>query len=298
MDALKEKLHKPAMQFRPEVRWWLAEGLHTDETLKTEVETICGAGFGGIEFLAMDEAGADSWRYGWGSEEWVHDSQLLVEETTKRNMGVSFTSGTNWATANLTNILPDDKAAAKELNFVFETIPAGQSRSGPLYRAHVTQEGVHEQTLIAVVAGRRVARTQMGAVLDESSLIVLTDRVKDNRLDWTAPDDGIYELLTFWLHGTAQTATPAQGIAYTVNYVDRLGVDALTKYWEEVVLTPAFRQEIAKNNRVQMYMDSLELKTYGNGGQFWATVCWRSSRSGAGTTSRPICPTSCGPTTA
>jgi hypothetical protein len=269
MDQAMKKLHKPEKEFWPEVRWWLAEGFHTDQTLRAEIQRIHNAGFGAIEFLAMDEHGADSSRYGWGSEEWVHDSQLLVSEATRLGMGVSFTSGTNWATANLTNILPDDRAAAKELNFVFETIAGGQSRSGPIPRAHITQNGVFEQTLIAVVAGRRVSRTQMGAVLDEGSLTVLTDLVKDDCLLWTAPSDGIYELLFFWMHGTAQTATPAQGIAYTVNYVDRFGVDALIKYWDDVVLTAELKREIAKNNRVQMYMDSLELKTFGKGGQFW-----------------------------
>ena len=45
----------PPQDVRPEVRWWLAEGLHTDETLRTEIEAAHRMGFGGMEFLAMDE---------------------------------------------------------------------------------------------------------------------------------------------------------------------------------------------------------------------------------------------------
>lgn len=269
MDWLKKKIDQPEIEYWPEVRWWLAEAFHTDKTLKLDIDIIYNSGFGAVEFLAMDEDGADSSRYGWGSEEWVHDSHLVIEEATRRGMGASFTSGTNWATANLVTILPDDKAASKELNFTFETLAAGQSRTGPLSRVEITQPGVHEQILIAVVAGRRVSRTHMGAMLDEKSLVVLTDRVVDGCLDWIAPSDGIYELMVFWMHGTGQTAEPAQGIAYTVNYVDRYGVDALTKYWDDVVLTPELKRLITENGRVQMYMDSLELKTYGKGGQFW-----------------------------
>ena len=70
------------------------------------------AGFGAAEFLALDEAGADSDRYGWGSEE-GHDSHSIIEETTRRKMGASLTSGTNWSNANLVTIQPDDRAAAK-----------------------------------------------------------------------------------------------------------------------------------------------------------------------------------------
>lgn len=33
MEWLKKNLEKPDIQYWPEVRWWLAEGFHTDETL-------------------------------------------------------------------------------------------------------------------------------------------------------------------------------------------------------------------------------------------------------------------------
>ena len=109
----KAKFSKPDVEFRPEVRWWLAEGFHTDQTLKNDISMIYDSGFGAVEFLAMDEPGADSSLYGWGSEEWVHDSHTVMREATDRNMGVSMTSGTNWSNANLITITPDDKAAAK-----------------------------------------------------------------------------------------------------------------------------------------------------------------------------------------
>jgi hypothetical protein len=270
MDWLRKNLAKPEIQYWPELRWWLAEGLHTDETLKNEIDWIYRNGFGAVEFLAMDEDGADSSRYGWGSEEWVHDSHTIIDEATKRKMGISVTSGTNWATANLTTILPDDKAAAKELNFTFETLAGGESRTGSLSKPAISNPCVHDLVLVAVVAGKRLFRTDKGAVLDKESLAVLTGEVKDNCLDWTAPEGECnWELLCFWMHGTGQTATPAQGIAYTVNYVDRYGVDALIGYWDKAVLTKKMKDLIKENGRVQMYMDSLELKTFGQGGQFW-----------------------------
>ena len=78
----------PEKEYRPEVRWWLAEGFHTDETLRREMQHLDDMGMGAIEFLAMDEHGIDEAVYGWGSEEWVHDSELLVEEAADRKMGV------------------------------------------------------------------------------------------------------------------------------------------------------------------------------------------------------------------
>lgn len=270
MGYTDKELKSPDVVYWPEVRWWLAEGFHTDRTLKEDVKMIYEAGFGGAEFLAMDEDGADSSRYGWGSEEWVHDSHMVIEEATKRGMAASVTSGTNWSNANLTTIKPDDRAAAKELDFTRETLKPNETRRGPLAKAQIRMPQVYVQELIAVVAVKRLGEDKDGRVLlDRESIQVLTDRVAEGELTWTAPEDGEYELLTFWLHGTGQTANPSVSVSYTVNYLDSYGVEALIDYWEKEVLTAQLKEQIKKNGRVQMYMDSLELSTYGAGGQFW-----------------------------
>ena len=280
LEELIQLIKNPAIEYRPELRWWLAEGLHTDETLRYEVDTAHRLGFGGMEFLAMDEDAIDHARYGWGSEEWVHDSQIVVEETTKRNMSVSFTSGTNWSNANLPTIDPEHPAAAKELDLVSEDLPAKTSRSGVLPRIDLEAEPaarhlpghrgvIRDQVLVAVVAARVVEDTEVGAVLDVDTVLDLTDLVKDEALDWTAPDDGTWRLYTYWMHGTGQTASPSASINYTVSYVDPEGAQAVIDYWDSVVLTPELRAQIAQNPRAQMYMDSLELSTFGAGGLFW-----------------------------
>jgi len=276
LDEFRREIADPAIEFRPELRWWLAEGLHTDATLRREIEDAHRLGFGGMEFLAMDEGAIDHARYGWGSEEWTHDSQVVVEETTRRGMSVSFTSGTNWSNANLPTIDPDQRAAAQELDVVHETLAAGQPRSGALPRidleapiAASTLPGhrgtITRQQLVAVVAVRVTGPGR----LDAASIVDLTPQTQGESLEWTAPDDSEWRLFVYWMHGTGQTASPSASVNYTVNYLDRDGVDAVIAYWDEVVLTPALRAEVARNPRAQMYMDSLELSTYGAGGMFW-----------------------------
>lgn len=280
MTEFARGLADPPIECRPEVRWWLAEGLHTDETLRHEIDTCHRLGFGGMEFLAMDEGEIDHARYGWGAEEWVHDSQVVVTETTRRGMAVSFTSGTNWSNANLPTIDPEHRAAAKELDVVSEDLGAGARRSGPLPMIDLAGPAmasplpghrgtVREQTLQAVVAARVVRTTETGAVLDAERVVDLTDEVCDGALDWTVPDDGTWRLFAFWMHGTGQTASPSASVNYTVNYLDPEGAQAVIDYWDTVVLTPQLREQIGRNPRAQMYMDSLELTTYGAGGMFW-----------------------------
>src|SRR4051812_34133751 len=182
MDSLLRLLKNPPIEYRPELRWWLAEGLHTDATLRREIDTAHRLGFGGMEFLAMDEENIDHARYGWGSEEWVHDSQIVVEETTSRGMAVSFTSGTNWSNANLPTIDPDHPAAAQELDVAVEDLTAGASRDGGLLRVDPNarpgtsmipgERGlIQTLTFVAVVAARVVEETATGAVLDAESVI-------------------------------------------------------------------------------------------------------------------------------
>ncbi|MGV8850313.1 MAG: glycosyl hydrolase [Propionibacteriaceae bacterium] len=283
----------PPQDVRPEVRWWLAEGLHTDETLRTEIEAAHRMGFGGMEFLAMDEGMVDHARYGWGSEEWTHDSQVVVTETTARNMAVSFTSGTNWSNANLPTITPDEPAAAQELDLVVEDLAGGALRSGPLTRIDLDaplplghmlpghRGTITLQHLVAVIAAKVLDATSVPPVLAGDSVIDLTDKVVDGALEWRAPD-GDWKLFTFWMHGTGQTANPSASVNYTVNYIDRHGVDAVIDYWGSVVLTPELREQIAENPRTQMYMDSLELSMYGSGGLFWGHTFPEEFRSRRG----------------
>ncbi|MDR0761255.1 MAG: hypothetical protein LBF74_14285 [Treponema sp.] len=268
MEDMGTILAKPPVEFWPDVRWWLAEGFHTEETLKKDIAMLYEAGFGAAEFLAMDEHGIDHGKYGWGSEEWTHDTHTVIRETTARGMGASFTSGTNWSNANLITIKPDDRAAAKELDFTAESLKDRESRSGPLQKASLKMPNVNVQELVAVVAAKKTGAANGRVFLDKDSVQLLTGKVRGETLDWAAPG-GEWELFTFWLHGTGQTATPSAAVSYTVNYIDRYGIDALMGYWDREVLMPELRENIRKNGRVQMYMDSLELSTHGKGGQFW-----------------------------
>jgi hypothetical protein len=279
-DAFRRAVADPPIEARPEVRWWLAEGLHTDATLRAEIDAAHRLGFGGMEFLAMDEEAVDHSRYGWGAEEWVHDSQVVVEELTSRGMAVSFTSGTNWSNANLPTIDADSPAAAKELDVVTEDLAAGAARSGPLPKVDLEGGARHTglpgergtirvQSLVAVVAARIRAEGAGTPLLDVDSVVDLTSEVRDEGLDWTAPREGTWRLFAFWAHGTGQTASPSASVNYTVNYLDPEGALAVIDYWDRVVLTPELREQIAQNPRVQMYMDSLELSTFGAGGILW-----------------------------
>ena len=308
-DAFAQKLHsmfdKIETEYRPGVRWWLAEGLNTDKTLEKNVKEIHDSGFGAAEFLAMPEPGADSAIYGWGSEEWTNDTMHIIRNATKLGLGFSVTSGTNWANANLPDTWtydgepynPDNKAASQVLDYATICLGAGERFSGELPKVSATagseegstgdmhsSDGNFTRQIFQGVVSARIIRGRKGAgvnyaegqgtgVLDLSSLTDISDCVKEEMgtytLGWTAPDDGQYALFVYWMHGSCQTADPSVSTNYTVNYVDPYGIDALIDYWEKVILTDEMREAVRENGRGEIYMDSLELRTEGAGGVLW-----------------------------
>ena len=106
--------------------------------------------------------------------------------------------------------------------------------------------------------------------------------MRDERLEWIAPEDGTWRLFAYWMHGTGQTASPSASVNYTVNYLDSDGAQAVIDYWDSTVLTPELREQIGRNSRAQMYMHSLELSTYGAGGLFWGRTVAEEFRSRRG----------------
>ncbi len=303
----------PETQYKPDLRWWLAEGLNTDDTLRKNVAEIYDNGFGATEFLAMPEPGADSSVYGWGSQEWTADTRLIIEEATKKGLGFSFTSGSHWANANLPDTYchkgemysPDSMSAAKELDYSTIILQPGETFNAQLplcvditlYNEHMVEgdavandtrssTAAYKQHILQGVVSAKLltARRESGqdykymqgtgsGVIDFSTLSDITELAvgsgQDFTLNYTAPSDGTYVLLVYWMHGTGQTASPSVSTNYTINYVDEYGVKALIDYWEEVVLTDSLKEIILKNGRGEIYMDSLELHTYGAGGLYW-----------------------------
>lgn len=272
--TMAEKFQVPEMKYRPYARWWLAEGSHTDETIREAVKQLYDAGYGGIEFLTLDESQyLDNENYAWGSKEWIHDSKLIIEECEKLGMSVSMTSGTHWATANLTVINPDMQAASQELGYTV-TVPFKGAYNGELELCSLP-EGPTKRRLVSVVAARIVEQSESKTLLDMDSLTVvgddcLTAELDENQnlisvnVDYTAPDDGEYALYAFYQYGTGEYFTPAStGKSYTINYMAKDGAQALMKYWNENVLTEEVQELINRIDECDMYMDSLELNCKG-----------------------------------
>ncbi|WP_326565655.1 glycosyl hydrolase [Amycolatopsis rhabdoformis] len=201
-------LDNPEGKYRPGTRWWLAEGLHTDATIKGDMKMLHDMGIGSVEIVCMPEPNVDSdlsdtvfvgnttgktpqQIYSWGSDEWKNDTKLIIQEANKYGMGFSMTSGTHWANANLPieNLKFDDDGAGKAMGYAIQSTTGGTAFSGTLKRSVMTVAGPVRQDLISVVAVRRAAGST-GSVTADGSIsgtmsytddsVVLTGKVTLN----------------------------------------------------------------------------------------------------------------------
>ncbi|MBC5788085.1 glycosyl hydrolase [Clostridium facile] len=285
-QKMENRFENPEMTHKLYARWWMAEGSHTDQTIIESVHELYDAGFGGIEFVTLDESKyLDNERYAWGSEEWIHDSHLVAKTCAELGMGFSMTGGTHWATSNLVNITPDEDKASQELGYKTIDLAAGESFNSALPTCELPGETT-KQTLVKVISAKKVGTRQMqvgncvddAITLDENSLTDLTDQVSFDEngnpcLNYTATDDGTV-IFAFWKYGTSESYKPATtGKSYTINYFDKTGVNALIDYWQQHVLDEEMQSYIKQVDEADFYMDSLELRPRGTNttGQLWCT---------------------------
>ena len=266
------------MDKRPELRWWLAEGSHTDVTLRASVNEIKNGGFGGVEIVTLTERSLNKARYGWGSEEWNNDMKVILEEATELGLGVSFTSGPNYQPA-IPGITPETDAASQELNYTCEIVQPGSTRTGKL---RLPDTGNINKIYLEKVVTARLTwaadpENDTTTLLENDAPTDITHRVHadDNTLSWTAPPEGEWILFAFWRHGTGQTGDASSETTYVVNHFDSAGSAAMINFWDRHLLSPEILDLIKKNGRVEFFQDSLEIRTtrskgFTPGALFWS----------------------------
>ena len=277
--GLEARYVTPDRAFATEVRWWMAEGAHTDETLLEEIQAIHDAGFRGMELCEQVDPAVSETEYGYGSVQWDHDLKLVLNKALDLGMTVSLTSGTNWATANIPGLDPQSQAASQMVFSVEEYLKAGKVKDGPVpmkkKQGTKTVPVLETARLVGVFAYRQTTGNKASPIRFDPAFVELTDQVvraEDGTLTlaFTPPDpESAWRIFYYWQQGAEQTSSPAAEPAYTINYFDEAGVEALRTYWEAHILDdPALNAKIAAGD-VQVFMDSLEIHP-GSGFTFWS----------------------------
>lgn len=268
-QRLEREYVDPDRVYSTDVRWWLGDASHTDETLLEQIQALYDGGFRGVELAMQNDSAAADADYAYGSAMWTHKWNLMMNKLLDLGMGVYLTSGTHWATSNVPGLDPTSQAAMQNLTLGTGTVEAGDDLTTlPAPAPSARREGARFVTAYAY-------KVVEGDTVDPDSFVDLAPRVSQGtdvwtqNLTWTAPEDGTYRVFGLWTQGTFQTSSPATEPSYATNYFDVRGVEALREFWEEHYLSdPALRKKIRAGD-VQLFMDSLEMST-GSGFTWWA----------------------------
>lgn len=257
----------PAREVQAKFRWWWPHGMVDAAELRREIDAIADAGFGGVEIADVHHSvheEIDPERFGWGTPAWVAALETALKAANRRGVVVDVTIGPSWPAA-VPSVTPDDVGAVKELAHGVTVVPGGQTYSGPAPRAVAeAAEGVKRQELFAVQA----ARVSAGSSPDDRRPRLDADSVVDVETDgetvtWTAPEDGTWLLISYWLRGSGQR--PERGphttpVSYVVDHFSREGTSAVVDFWEKHILTPSIRRLLRASGGA-MFEDSIEMET-------------------------------------
>ena len=143
-------LDEPELAYKPEVRWWLSQGHHTDETIKESV-------------------------------------QLIIGEATKHGLSASFTSGTHWATANIPGLDANSEAADHDVGNAHSYVPQGSTLTTvptPSIAPGRTQRFVSAVAYKLTTPYTASPTIRQPLQVDPSSAVDLTEDAKDGRINF------------------------------------------------------------------------------------------------------------------
>lgn len=229
----------PSPEVRPSVSLFLPELAAVYATgIESSIRDIAEAGFGGAMVFQADLAP-------------TADRHGLLHAVLKaaRTHGISLDLQIE-RTAAVPVIVADDGSDQQELVYGYALVESGSVATIPV----PLTEPARPRTLVAVVAARCVSHSKP-VLLDEESLIDLTDTTHDGRIHWTTPDDGQWILFGCWARCTDSPY---------VDYFSAAGTRAWTEYWDEHVFTPEIQRLVDQVGR-DLVEDSLHLQGY----QLW-----------------------------
>ncbi|KAI8624411.1 hypothetical protein F5Y19DRAFT_491053 [Xylariaceae sp. FL1651] len=252
-----------------------------------DVTQIAAISAGGLQFLPFYNYGLGpaltDWSvYGFGTPAFVDVLSAALQECAAHGLQLDFALGPNQGAG-----VPSEPATpglARELVYGNMTIESGESYDGdvPLPNIEFNQlagfmgplEFWGENELLAVVAGKIVAESFLSgyfslSILDESSLIDLTDLTSVGKLKWTAPEGtGTWVIFGIYERNTLQRESVSVGNATTfigngswkVDHYSALGAKKVTDFWDNYIFSDSRISDLIPLTRSYVWEDSIEMQ--------------------------------------
>ncbi|MEI7829415.1 MAG: glycosyl hydrolase [Prolixibacteraceae bacterium] len=260
-ETIESIFMHPPKDCWPHTRWWWPGNAGSKEEITRELEQMRSHGIRGVEQISMDPV-YEKGNVPYLSDEFMDLLSHTVKEAKRLDMEVSLNfGGPGWIIGG--EFVPqEDRSKDMVPTFVDLTgphifsgnLPDKLTKTKRSWEVYAPTLDGHE-TLMAALA----ARLDKSGRLIESSLIDLTAKVKDNKLEWNVPE-GDWKLMAFWLK--------KNGIGNAVDHFNKGAMDRYCNFLGNKFYA-AFGDEFGKTVE-SLFADSFELPNLASG-MNWST---------------------------
>lgn len=264
-----ESFRDPPVASRARFRWWWPHGLVEEEQIRSEVAELAKAGFGGAEIADVHHSIREPLSpdtHGWGTKPWVAAVKAALEEAQTHGLSMDLTLGPSWPVA-LPTLTPNSEAAMQELATGTVLIPGGQRFLGAIPKPDVEAhwEGTEEKLILVQAAQLSPQANSEDEELElvQASVQTLSIDAGTTQIDWTAPEDGRWVIIAYWLRGSGQR--PERGPhtvppSFVVDHYSNRGAQAVIEFWETRILDDELRA-LLRSVGGAFFEDSIEMET-------------------------------------
>ncbi|KAI1843421.1 hypothetical protein JX265_013303 [Neoarthrinium moseri] len=286
-DTAVPGFEAPALPYRPKFRYWLPDASVPRQSVIDDVNHIAAAGAGGLEFLPFYNYGlgpalTDWTIYGFGTEAFKDVFAAALSASAAHDLAFDFAFGANQGAGVPSTV--GTPGLAKELVYGNMTLQSGETYQGPVPEPNVEfnrltgfmnpPEPWGTNELVAVTAGKVVTEVLLDeyfymSILNETSLIDLTNLTTQGEIAWTAPEGnetwvvfGIYERYTNQRSCVSvSNATTALGNgSWIVDHWSATGARKMTDFWDEEIFSDEVIATLIKEVGEYAWEDSMEIQ--------------------------------------
>ncbi|ETS77966.1 hypothetical protein PFICI_10028 [Pestalotiopsis fici W106-1] len=277
----------PPLLYRPKFRYWLPDASVSPQSIVDDINHIASVGAGGLEFLPFYNYGLGpaltDWSiYGFGTEAFKNVFSSALNASVGHQLAFDFAFGANQGAGVPSTV--ETLGLAKELVYGNTTVQSGEDYNGSVPEPNVeynkltgfmnTPEPWGSNELFAVVAGKIVTEVLLAeyfylSVLDEDSLVDLTNLTTQGHLSWRAPDGNdtwvifaIYERFTNQRScvGASNATTMLANGSWVVDHWSAAGAKKTTDFWDQQILSDEVIVTLLEDAGEYAWEDSMEIQ--------------------------------------
>jgi hypothetical protein len=207
---------KPPIQFGPFARWWWP-GNNVDTTeLKREINLFADNDFGGVEIQPMALLFVPGTKQArakvvtWDTPDYYNNLKTVMEEARKRGLTVDMTDGSGWPPGGY---FLSDSDGFLSLESASLDVAGGVAISIalPTVANNTTSPSRLETVIASKTLPKKPDDKMKTALLDPSSVIVLSKYVKNDSLKWISPA-GNWKVIAIWSKPAGQKTMSASSV--------------------------------------------------------------------------------------